>query len=162
MGLNDRFPYSLFGRPESQRFLLLSFAAFYLLSCCTPLRLEIDCVRYFFLKECLENACPPGFEVAKDQHPLGYPVLLLILSRLGLLHSFVIAGVNALFLTGSLFFVRRSFPSSLRSFLFFPLICLQWTFIKFFAYPLSEMQYLFLSTGCLYCFQRYAQEKRWF
>ena len=161
MGSNDRFTYSVFGRPEGQRFILLSLAAFYLLCCFTPLRLEIDCVRYFSLKECLENACPPGFQPAKDQHPIGYPVLLLILSRLGLLHSFVIAGINALFLTGSLFFVRRSFPSSLRSFLFFPLVCLQWTFIKFFAYPLSEMQYLFLSTGCLYCFQRYAQEKRW-
>lgn len=144
----------------SQRFLLLSFAVFYLIGCFTPLRLEIDCIRYFSLKECLENACPPGFQAANDQHPLGYPVLLLILSRLGLLHSFVIAGINALFLAGSLFFVTRSFPSSMRSFLFFPLVCLQWTFIKFFSYPLSEMQYLFFSTGCLYCFQCYTREKK--
>jgi len=122
MGLNDRFAYSKFGRPETQRFLLLSFAAFYLLSCFAPLRLEYDSIHYFSLKECLENACPPGFQAAKDPHPLGYPVLLLILSRLGLLHSFVIAGTNALFLTGSLFFVRGSFPPSLRSFLFFPLV----------------------------------------
>jgi len=43
MGLNDRFPYTFFGRPEGQRFLILIFAAFYLLGCCTPLRLEIDC-----------------------------------------------------------------------------------------------------------------------
>ena len=146
------------------RYLLLFFAAFYLLSCFAPLRLEYDSIHYFSLKECLENACPPGFQAAKDPHPLGYPVLLLVLSRLGLLHSFVIAGINALFLTGSLFFVRGSFPSSMRSFLFFPLVCLQWTFIKFFAYPLSEMQYLFFSTGCLYCFQRYVQvapERRW-
>ena len=161
MGLNDRFTYSVFGRPEGQRFLLLSFAAFYLLSCFAPLRLEYDSIHYFSLKECLENACPPGFQVAKDPHPLGYPVLLLVLSRLGLLHSFVISGINALFLTGSLFFVRESFPPSLRSFLFFPLVCLQWTFIKFFAYPLSEMQYLFFSTGCIYCFQRYAQVPRY-
>jgi hypothetical protein len=161
MGLNDRFSYSKFGRPESQRFLLLSFAAFYLLSCFAPLRLEYDSIHYFSLKECLENACPPGFQAAKDPHPLGYPILLLVLSRLGLLHSFVISGVNALFLTGSLFFVRGSLPPSMRSFLFFPLVCLHWTFIKFFAYPLSEMQYLFFSTGCLYCFRRYTQEKRW-
>ena len=164
MGSKDRRTYSVFGRPEGQRFLLLSFAAFYLLNCFAPLRLEYDSIHYFSLKECLENACPPGFQAAKDPHPPGYPVLLLILSRLGLLHSFVIAGVNALFLTGSLFFVRGSFPASMRSFLFFPLICLHWTFIKFFAYPLSEMQYLFFSTGCLYCFQRYVQvtqRKRW-
>ena len=170
MGSNDRRTYSVFGRPEGQRFLLLSFAVFYLLGCFAPLRLEYDSIHYFSLKECLENACPPGFQAAQDPHPLGYPVLLLVLSRLGLLHSFVIAGINALFLTGSLFFVSRSFPSSLRSFLFFPMVCLHWTFIKFFAYPLSEMQYLFFSTGCLYCFRRYVQfqryaqaapEKRW-
>jgi hypothetical protein len=164
MGSNDRRTYSVFGRPEGQRFLLLSFAAFYLLNCFAPLRLEYDSIHYFSLKECLENACPPGFQAAKDPHPPGYPILLLILSRLGLLHSFVIAGINALFLTGSLFFVRGSFPSSLRSFLFFPMVCLHWTFIKFFAYPLSEMQYLFFSTGCLYCFRRWVQvapKKRW-
>ncbi|HEY4286873.1 MAG TPA: glycosyltransferase family 39 protein [Puia sp.] len=161
MGLKDRFTYSVFGRPESQRFLLLSFAAFYLLGCFAPLRLEYDSIHYFSLKECLENACPAGFHAADDPHPLGYPVLLLVLSRLGLLHSFVIAGINALFLAGSLFFVSGSFPPSLRSFLFFPLVCLHWTFIKFFAYPLSEMQYLFFSTGCLYCFQRYTREKKW-
>lgn len=161
MGLSDRFTYSVFGRPSSQRFFLLSFAAFYLLNCFTPLRLEYDSVHYFSLKECLENACPTGFQAAKDPHPLGYPVLLWVLSRLGLLHSFTIAGINALFLTGSLFFVRKSFPPSLQSFLFLPLVCLQWTFIKFFAYPLSEMQYLFFSTGCLYCFQCYTREKRW-
>jgi len=139
------------------RYLLLSIAAFYLLSCFAPLRLEYDSIHYFSLKECLDNACPPGFQAAKDPHPLGYPVLLLILSRLGLLHSFVIAGINALFMAGSLFFVRGSFPSSLRSFLFFPMVCLHWTFIKFFAYPLSEMQYLFFSTGCLYCFRRWVE-----
>jgi hypothetical protein len=161
MVLSDRFTYSKFGRPETQRFLLLSFAAFYLLSCFAPLRLEYDSIHYFSLKECLENACPPGFQAAKDPHPPGYPILLWVLSRVGLLHSFVIAGFNALFLTGSLFFVRGSFPPPLRSFLFFPLVCLQWTFIKFFAYPLSEMQYLFFSTGCLFCFQRYTQGKRW-
>jgi len=164
MGSNDRRTYSVFGRPEGQRFLLLSFAAFYLLNCFAPLRLEYDSIHYFFLKECLENACPPGFQAAKDPHPPGYPILLLILSRLGLLHSFVIAGINALFLTGSLFFVRGGVPSSLQSFLFFPMVCLHWTFIKFFAYPLSEMQYLFFSTGCLYCFRRWvlvAHKKRW-
>src|SRR5258708_1783839 len=160
MGLSDRFTYSAFGQPASQRFFLLSFAAFYLLNCFTPLRLEYGRVDYFCLKECMENACAPGFQAAKDPHPLGYAVLLWVLSRLGLLHSFTIAGINALFLTGSLFFVRQSFPPSLQSFLFLPLVCLQWTFIKFFAYPLSEMQYLFFSTGCLYCFLCYTREKR--
>ncbi|HTI90918.1 MAG TPA: hypothetical protein VL727_10035 [Puia sp.] len=47
MGLNDRLPYTFFGRPEGQRFLILIFAAFYLLGCCTPLRLEMDCGLFF-------------------------------------------------------------------------------------------------------------------
>jgi hypothetical protein len=159
MGLQDRFLF-ITGRPGVQRSFLFAFLAFYFLNCLTPLRLEYDSIKYFSLKECLENACPAGFRAAGDPHPLGYPLLLWLLSRLGLLHSFVIAAVNAVFLAGSLFFVKESFPSSLRSGWFFPLVLLQWTIIKFFAYPLSEMQYLFFSAGCIYCFQKYAGSKR--
>ena len=139
----------------NHRLFFIAITLFYIVNCFAPLRLEYDSVHYFSLKECLDNACPAGFHAANDPHPYGYPLLLWILSRLGMLHAFVIAGINALFLAGSLFFVNRSLPLSLRSFILFPLVLLQWTFIKFFAYPLSEMQYLFFSTGCLYCFQRY-------
>ena len=144
----------------SIRLFFIATALFYILNCFAPLRLEYDSIHYFSLKECLENACPAGFHAADDPHPFGYPLLLWGLARLGILHAFVIAGVNALFLAGSLFFVTGTLPAALRSFALFPLVLLQWTFIKFFAYPLSEMQYLFFSTGCLYCFQRYTQERR--
>jgi len=155
MGLQDRLLF-IPGRQGIRWSFLLAFAGFYLLNCFAPLRLEYDSVHYFSLKECLENVCPPGFRAAGDPHPMGYPILLWILARLGVLHAFVIAAINAFFLAGSLFFVQKSFPSSLRSGVFFPLVLFQWTVIKFFAYPLSEMQYLFFSAGCIFCFQKYA------
>lgn len=173
MGIQGRIVLFTAGRPVKLRFFLFAFAAFYLLNCFAPLRLEYDSIRYFSLKECLEGACPPGFVAANDPHPLGYPVFLWMLAKMGLLRAFVIAFVNALFLAGSLFFVWGSFVGAgfvesdfvgassvgspfpaFRGYGFFPLVLLQWTFIKFFSYPLSEMQYLFFSSACIYCFRR--------
>src|SRR5882762_5589851 len=140
--------------------------ACYLISCFSPLRLEYDSIHYFALKDCLEHSCPPGFHAADDPHPYGYPLLLWLLSRTGLLVPFTIAFVNLLFLAGTLYFTVRLFDhaagnvSRLRSGssnaaglngpkpeLGVILVLLSFPFIKFFSYPLSEMQFLFFSCG---------------
>jgi hypothetical protein len=139
---------------------LFALLAIYLLNCFSPLRLEYDSIKYFALKDCLEQRCPPGFNPAGDPHPYGYPLLLLLLSKMGLLHSFTVALINGCYLVGGLYFVKEIFRANVPPFLFFGLLLLNWTFIKFFNYPLSEMQYLFFSGGSLYSFHLYTQQRK--
>ena len=69
-------------------------ALVYLVNCLTPLRLHVDMLRYFAIKDCVELGCPPDSAAAKDYLPWGYTGLLLFLSKLGILKSFVIVAIN--------------------------------------------------------------------
>jgi hypothetical protein len=154
--------------------IIAALLACYLINCFSPLRLEYDSIHYFALKDCLAHACPVSFQAAADPHPYGYPLLLWLLSRMGLLHPFTIAFINLLYLAGALYFVGKLFSrvdsrragkgsgslngdglSGSRLELGIVLLLLSYPFIKFFAYPLSEMQYLFFSCGSLYFFRLY-------
>ena len=141
--------------------IIAALLACYLVNCFSPLRLEYDSIHYFALKDCLEHSCPPGFQAANDPHPYGYPLLLLFLSRIGLLYPFTIAFVNLLYLAGALYFTGKLFQKeknvSTNSRLEWGVILLLfgYPFIKFFAYPMSEMQYLFFSCGSLFFFRLY-------
>jgi len=134
----------------------------YLLNCCTPLRLHIDMLRYFAIKDCIELGCPPNSDAAKDYMPVGYTAMLIILSKLGILKSYTIVLINCIYLFGSLALVIRIFPSSTNAFLFLFLVLLNWTIIKFITHPLSELQYMFFSISSLYSFHRYTQQKKYF
>jgi hypothetical protein len=133
----------------------------YLVNCFSPLRLEYDSVHYFALKDCLEHVCPPGFQAANDPHPYGYPFLLLLLSRTGLLHPFTIVLVNLLYLAGALYFAGKLFQkeksagANRRLEMGVILLLLSYPIVKFASYPMSEMQYLFFSCGSLYFFRLY-------
>ncbi|MBS1600448.1 MAG: hypothetical protein JST75_19620 [Bacteroidetes bacterium] len=134
---------------------------FYFISCFGPLRLEFDSLRYFAIEDCLEFGCAVNSGAAKDFLPYGYPVLLLLLAKSGLLKTFFIAFVNGAYLLCSLFFVRKIMGPVNRYFLFFIFLLFHWTYIKLFAYPLSEMQYLFFSSGSLYCYFQFRKNKKW-
>jgi hypothetical protein len=143
--------------------IIAALLACYLVNCFSPLRLEYDSIHYFALKDCLEHACPPGFQAASDPHPYGYPLLLWLLSRIGLLHPFTIAFVNLLYLAGALYFTGKLFQQKEKTVYAnrklewgVILLLLNYPFIKFFAYPMSEMQYLFFSCGCLFFFRLYS------
>lgn len=139
--------------------LLLCIA--YLVACFGPLRLEYDSIRYFAIKDCIDRGCAPDSKAANDFLPYGYPALLFLLSKIGLLKSFFISFVNAIFLFCSLYFIKEIIRPANRYLLLCTLILLHWTFIKLFAYPLSEMQYLFFSTASLYSYGRYKTGKKW-
>ncbi len=140
----------------------------YLINCFSPLRLEYDSIRYFSLKDCLNNACPEGFRAADDPHPYGYVMLLWGLGRMGLLHPFVIAFVNLVFLAGALFFCGKLFQGrgSKKGLgnrdleLGVILLLLSYPIVKISAYALSEMQYLFFSFGALYFLRIYLERGR--
>jgi hypothetical protein len=133
--------------------VIFTLTALYLVGCFSPLRLEFDSVRYFAIKDCLESGCD-----SKDFLPYGYPVFLAALSAVGLLNSFTIAFINGIYLLISLILIRKVMrPAS--PFLFYTTVLLNWTIIKLFAYPLSEMQYLFFSASSIYCFYQFTKTK---
>lgn len=135
-------------------------AGVYLLNCFTPLRLHVDMLRYFAIKDCIELGCPPDSVAAKDYLPYGYTALLLVLSKVGLLKSFVLVFINCIYLGVSLYLVKKMLPVTVSPFLFMLLVLLNWTAIKFVVHPLSEMQYLFFSVVSLYCFYQFSRNRK--
>lgn len=148
-----------------QRDLLLKWVVYglvlvYLLNCFSPLRLHVDMLRYFAIKDCIELGCPSDSFAAGDYLPYGYTILLLVLSKLSLLHSFVLVFINCIYLFGSLLLIRKIFGNQINFFLLGVLVLLNWTIIKFVTHPLSEMQFLFFSMASLYFFRRYSDTRR--
>ncbi|HVU56506.1 MAG TPA: hypothetical protein VHD83_15680 [Puia sp.] len=139
---------------------IYALAAFYLLNCLTPIRLHVDMVRYFLIKDCIEFGCPPDSDAAHDYMPYGYTALLLVLSKLHLLHSFVLVLINILYLAGGLWMVKKLFGETLRPYALLFIVLLNWTVIKYVTHPMSEMQYIFFSMASLYFFHRYTKDKR--
>ena len=142
------------------KILLLALAGIYLLNCLSPIRLHVDTLRYFAIKDCIELGCPPDSEAARDYFPYGYTALLLILSKLHLLHSAVIILFNCAYLFGGIWLAGKLFGQARVPYMAALLVLLNWTVIKFVTHPLSEMQYLFFSTASLYFFYRYTQERK--
>jgi hypothetical protein len=157
---------SQFSQPSGQNHEgLLKVATYgllfiYLMNCLSPLRLHVDTLRYFAIRDCLDLGCPPDSEASRDYLPIGYTALLLFLSRLHLLRSFFIVLINCVYLFAGLWFVKKLFGPALRPFLFMLMVLLNWTVIKFVTHPLSEMQYLFFSMASLYYFHRYSQNRK--
>ena len=131
----------------------------YILNCISPLRLHVDTIRYFAIKDCIEMGCPPDSFAATDYLPYGYTALLLLLSKVGLLHSFTIIFINCIYLLFSICFIFKIFGKSLNKFHFIFFMLLNWTLIKFTIHPLSELQFLFFSTGSIYFFTQYTVSK---
>lgn len=142
-----------------QQWAVYALAALFFINCFTPLRLHYDMLRYFAIKDCIETVCPPTAD-PHDYMPFGYTALLLILSKLGILKSFVIVFINCLYLLGGLYFVRKVFACVHSPLFLFILVLLNWTIIKFVTHPLSELQYLFFSLAAVYAFYRFTQHKK--
>ena len=132
----------------------------YLADCFTPLRLHVDSIRYYNIKDCLEYGCDPNSYAAKDYFPIGYTALLFILSKLGILKSFSIVFINDIFLLAGLYFLYKVFSKTIPLFLFFFIVMLNWLFIKFVAHPLSEMQYIFFSLASIFFYYQFTQRKK--
>lgn len=133
----------------------------YLCNFFTPLRLTNDTIRYFRLMEVQLGTWPaPHF---KDFLPFGYIWTLLVLAKAGILNSFSIALLNGFMLAGSLYFLRKLFIAQKHFLWMIVLLMLNWNTIKFTLTPLSEMQFLFFSSGCLYFYAAFEQlRKFWY
>ncbi|HRP55306.1 hypothetical protein [Agriterribacter sp.] len=140
-------------------FILLALSIAYMILSFTPFRLGNDVLRYIQIKEWLEAGKHPVSEMG-NRLPYGYPVLLLLLSKLGLCSSFYIVLVNYLYLGGSLYFVNSIFRSSIKAWQLIVLTLLNWTIVKSTITPLSDIQYLFFSTGALFFYTAYMDNKK--
>src|SRR5687767_8080607 len=87
------------------KFASIGLILLYLVNCLTPLRLHVDTIRYFGLKDCFEGNCPPG-RAENDYLPFGYTALLIILSKFGILKSFTIVLMNCIYLFASLYMLK--------------------------------------------------------
>ena len=141
------------------KLLIACIGIIYIVNCFTPLHIHVDTIRYYNLKDCLQSGCSPDSFAARDYLPYGYTSLLILLSRLGILTSFSVIFINCLYLLGGLYFVTRIFRTVVPTPLLIAIIVFNWVVIKFVMYPLSEIQYVFFSSACLYTFHVYRQTK---
>lgn len=140
-------------------FILLILSVAYMVNSFTPFRLGNDVLRYIQLKEWLETGKHPVMEMG-NRLPYGYPVFLLLLSKLGLCKSFYIVLANYLYLAGSLYFVNSIFRNRVKAWHLVALTLLNWAIVKSAITPLSDIQYMFFSTGTLFFFTAYMGKKK--
>lgn len=154
-------PYIRMNREKALVYAFYIISIFYFINCLTPLRLHVDTVRYFGILNCIEHGCPSNSYAAHDYLPYGYTIMLFILDKLHILYSFNIVFLNGIYLFAGLYFITQifGFPRS-ALYIYFLLVLLNWTIIKFFLHPLSEMQYFFFSSGGLYFFHKYLNHKK--
>jgi hypothetical protein len=131
----------------------------YFADCFTPLRLHVDTVRYYLIKDCIEFGCPPDSEPAKDYFPYGYTALLLIFSKLGILTSFSMVLINSIYLVAGLYFLQKAFKQYFSFKSITVIVLINWLFVKFVAHPLSEMQYVFFSLTSIYCYCKFLRNR---
>lgn len=154
---------SIFTNPKFRftiKYISLIFILIYLINCLTPLRLHVDTIRYFAIKDCIEIGCPPDSFGANDYLPYGYTGLLLALSKANILNSFTIVLINCICLFISIYLIKRLFGKSLNFYLFLLLLLLNWTVLKFTVHPLSELLYLLFSVSSLYFFNIFLKNKK--
>lgn len=152
---NVRRKFNLLNTPA---FILLILSVAYMINSFTHFRLGNDVLRYIQLKEWLETGKQPVMDIGNNL-PYGYPVFLLLLSKFSLCNSFFIVLANYLYLAGSLYFVSRIFQSSIKAWHLVALTLLNWSVVKCAVTPLSDIQYMFFSTGALYFFTAYMTDK---
>ena len=154
---------SIFTNPKFRfgiKYISLIFILIYLINCLTPLRLHVDTIRYFAIKDCIEIGCPPDSFGANDYLPYGYTGLLLALSKANILNSFTIVLINCICLFISIYLIKRLFGKSLNFNLFLLLLLLNWTVLKFTVHPLSELLYLLFTVSSLYFFNIFLKNKK--
>lgn len=135
---------------------LILLVAVYLCNFFTPLRLTNDTIRYIRLAE-IQLGSWPLTDLGPDFLPHGYVWFLYTLAKLGILNPFVVAVLHWFYLLGSIVFLRKLFSSHAHYSWMVILLLLNWNTIKFTLTPLSEVQYLFFSSGALYFFHAGAQ-----
>ncbi len=134
--------------------LLLLLAICFVLQIFSPLRLNTDATVLLSMGE--SAAQGGGFSDGgqKTVFPPGYPTLLAILLREGLAHSWVIIGLNVVFLSVGLFaayslLIREFFEDQAVVLMICSFFLLSYVVVKHFTIPLTDVPFFCISMSCI-------------
>jgi len=134
--------------------LLLLLAICFVLQAFSPLRLNTDAIVLLSMGDSAAHG--GGFldSGQKTVFPLGYPALLAILLRLGIAHSWVIVGLNLVFLSLGLFaayslLICQFFEDRALVLVICSFFLLSYVVVKHFTIPLTDVPFFCCSMCCL-------------
>lgn len=134
--------------------LLLLLAICFVLQAFSPLRLNTDAIVLLSMGD--STAHGGGFldSGQKTVFPPGYPALLAILLRLGIAHSWVLVGLNLVFLSLGLFaayslLIRQFFEDRALVLVICSFFLLSYVVVKHFTIPLTDVPFFCCSMCCL-------------
>lgn len=141
-------------RDRSVQILLLLLAVCYVLQVFTPLRLNNDAIVLLSMGESAAQGAGFLNDGQKTLFPPGYPALLAVLLKAGFAHSWVIVGLNMVFLSTGLFaayilLIREFFEDKAVVLIVCSLFLLSYVVIKHSTIPLADVPFFCCSMCCL-------------
>lgn len=132
--------------------LLLLLAICYVLQVASPLRINSDAIILLSTGDSAAHGSNIFFGEQKTLFPPGYPLLLDILMRMGLAHSWAIIALNLVFLSVGLhaansLLILDFFKDKTVVLLICSFFLLSWVVVKHFTIPLTDVPYF----GCSMC-----------
>jgi hypothetical protein len=151
--------------PELNKRLINVFFCFVtllvLLNIFTPLRLNVDAIRYLNILQYLEGLAGKNSVAAHDFLPHGYPWLLFLLDKLHLLNPASITLINILSVLLACWVLSKLFPVP-NKLLFFSLGMLSFINIKHFTLPLADQLFVLLFITAIYLWTEFFNGKRYY
>ena len=133
--------------------VILALVAVYFLQAATPLRLHPDSVVMLSVAETVEHGGGFLFHGQRTVFPPGYPALVAVLIRLNLAHVWVLVSINVIFLAIGILALRHVLKSDFFSEHSVLVVCmlslLSFVFIKYSAFPLTDLLFFGVSMCCL-------------
>lgn len=126
----------------------------------TPLRLNTDGIRYLMIVEFMKGNLDSNSVAAKDFLPHGYPRLLWLIDRVGLLNGTMVTIMNLCSLLLAGYFVTKLLPLKNRA-IFFVCLMLSFVNIKQSTLAVSDHLFSFLFFLAIYLWTASFKGKRW-
>lgn len=127
----------------------------------TPLRLNVDAIRYLNILQYLEGLAGKNSVAAHDFLPHGYPWLLFLLDKLHLLNPVSITLINIFSVVLACWILSKIFPVPNRL-LFFSLVMLSFINIKHITLPLADQLFVLLFISAIYLWTEFFNGKRYY
>jgi hypothetical protein len=130
-----------------------------LLNVFTPLRLNIDGIRYLNILQYFEGMFNKNSGAAKDFFPHGYPWFLFLLDKLAILNPASICLINIISLLLACHILTKMLPVEKR-WTFYGLVLLSFVYIKHATLPVSDPIFVLLFTSAIYFWSGYFNGNR--
>jgi len=125
-----------------------------LLNVFTPLRLNTDGTRYLNILQYFEGLFDKNSGPAKDFLPHGYPWLLFVLDKLGILNAASICLINIISFLLACYILTKILPVE-NKWVFYGLVLLSFVYIKHTTLPVSDPLFVLLFMSAIYFWSGY-------